>query len=766
MADPGAIVALWLVTWLFHSTLLYGGAALAERWGRLRAPAARETIWRAALLGALLTATVQVAGLVPRAPLQQWFAALARVPAAAPEPAPAPAPAPPIADEPASPSASFRMTISTSSAAADSAPAAEPAAPAEPAVLERWGAALARNWTDALLLVWVAGAAIAAARLLWLARLARAELDGRIPARGALAAEFAALCDERAVRPPPLRVAPALAGPVSLPNGEIAVPPWAAESLDVRRRRALLAHELAHQQRRDPQWQLAALGLQALLWPQPLHALARRRLSALAELQADAWAARAVRDPRAVAECLAECAERLLGRRAPAFGAAMSDDSLLVQRVDHLLEGVPMRATTSWIVRGGVLAALASAACLFPGCDIDSASWGTGVSTRVSISDDGDTSIRVWRPGYELQVDSEGAASFTDDESDVATLAPGGRFRLEETSDGVTHVYTVTANASGALDRSLTRDGAEVPLDAEGRAWLAAALPRMFTESGYDAKARVARLLAAGGPPRVLQEVERTTNDNAKAGYLGELLGSARLDADQLSAALAAAAKIDSDYELHTTLVSAMETQSLDGARFAQLLQAAGQMDSNYDLAEVLVEAARAMPADAAARTAWMAAAETMDSDYDRGRSIEAGLEHSAGDSAFAAELVALAAQHIESDYGLRTLLEKVAPRAAEPGLAAAYLQAARKLESDYERRTALIALLEAVKLDAASLSEVLDATAGLGSDYEKGEVLAELAPRVAGDAALSHRYRDVASSMADYERSQALLALDRASRL
>jgi hypothetical protein len=134
-----------------------------------------------------------------------------------------------------------------------------------------------------------------------------------------------------------------------------------------------------------------------------------------------------------------------------------------------------------------VLASLAAAACLFPGCDIDSAHWGGGDSTRVSISDDGDTSIHLWRPGYELQVESEGVATFADDESDLATLAPGGRFRLAETSDGVERVYTVTADASGALTRSLTRGGAEVPLDAEGRAWVAAALPRMFTESGYDA---------------------------------------------------------------------------------------------------------------------------------------------------------------------------------------------------------------------------------------------------------------------------------------
>jgi hypothetical protein len=261
----------------------------------------------------------------------------------------------------------------------------------------------------------------------------------------------------------------------------------------------------------------------------------------------------------------------------------------------------------------------------------------------------------------------------------------------------------------------------------------------------------------------VLQEVDRASSDHAKAEYLGELLGTAQLDADQMSAALTAASKLDSDYELHTTLVQAMQSQSLDGPRFAQLLQTAGGMQSDYDRAEVLVEAAGRMPADAAARAAWMAAAGGMGSDYDRGRSIEAGLEHSAGDSSFAAELVALSAQHLESDYSLRTVLERVAPRASEPGLAAAYLKGVQQLESDYERRTALLALLGATKLDATSLSGVLDATAGLGSDFEKGEVLQALAPSVAGDPDLSRRYREVASSMGDYERGRALVALDEA---
>ena len=723
MADPAVVAALWLATWLIHSTLLYGGAALVERW--VRAPSVREPIWRAAMLGALLTATLQVSGLVERVPLGRLLAAPATAPPVAPL---RPAATPPVPER--------GLAVSAGSAT-DAPPAAAAAAPADraaPPAWLRWRDALAAHWMEVLLCTWLAGAALAVGRLLWLGRLARAELAGRVPARGALAAEFAALCAERAVRAPPLRVAPGLSGPVSLPNGEIALPEWTARSLDPRRRRALLAHELAHQQRRDPQWQVFALGLQALLWPQPLHALGRRRLAALAELQADAWAARAVRDPRAVAECLAECAERLVHDRAAAFGAAMTDDSLLVQRVDRLLEGVPMRAPkTSWLVKGGVAAALAAAALLFPGCDIHSTyTLGSGVSTRISEDGDGNTSIQVRRGGYALDLESQGAVTFEPDESDVATLAPGGRFRLEETRAGVEHVYTVTADASGALTRSLQREGSDVPLDEQGRAWLAAALPRMFTESGFDAPARVARLLAAGGPARVLEEVDRTGNDHAKAVYLGELLGSARLDPDDVARALASAARIESDFELRAALTRALETQSLDGPRTAQLLEAAEGLGSDFERAQLLVDAAGRLPDEAGARAAWLATADGLASDFEMRRTLEAGLETSGGGASFAAELVGLASRRMSSDFELRRLLQRATAR---PG-------------------------------DAALAAACLDAADGMGSDFERCQVLKTLAPHVAHDPVLSRRYRDVAAGMSsEFERGQALVALDEASR-
>src|SRR5688572_2157063 len=54
------LVAAWLATYALHSTLLLGAAWALTRWV-VRAHGAREVIWKAALLGGLLSASVQVA---------------------------------------------------------------------------------------------------------------------------------------------------------------------------------------------------------------------------------------------------------------------------------------------------------------------------------------------------------------------------------------------------------------------------------------------------------------------------------------------------------------------------------------------------------------------------------------------------------------------------------------------------------------------------------------------------------------------------------
>ena len=55
MSETVLRAAAWLLTYALHSTLLLGAAALLAR--RVRGEAWRETLWKAALVGGIVTAT-------------------------------------------------------------------------------------------------------------------------------------------------------------------------------------------------------------------------------------------------------------------------------------------------------------------------------------------------------------------------------------------------------------------------------------------------------------------------------------------------------------------------------------------------------------------------------------------------------------------------------------------------------------------------------------------------------------------------------------
>lgn len=777
MADLSTLLptlaAAWLTTYLLHSTLLLGAVWAASRLLGARAAALRTHLWRAALVGALVTASAQTSGFVTRLPQADIDPQALRAALAWSSPAAAPT--------------AIDAAVSTPAGVAPRAPAAAPSASARDPVAPRatsnasarattWLGSLAARWTELVLmqlvvLLWAAGAALGLLRLGVLAVLARRELADRIDAPGSLRDELSLLAAAQGMAAPRLTVSAALGGPVSLPNGEIVLPEWCL-TLAPRQRAALLAHELAHQRHADPQWLSAALVLHSLLWVQPLLGVARRELAALAELEADAWAARAVDDPRALAECLARCAEHLVADRAALFGAAMADGdaghSPLMQRIDRLLEGVHMKVKeTPVTARVGVVLALVAGVFLLPGLVGGERVAFGGSSTNIHIDDDDNMSVSITRVGYQAKFAVDAKFALNDAETDVATLAAGGEFRLMEKSGGTKHEYLVEADKAGTLARSYKRDGKALPLDAVGKQWLAGALPKLLRESGVDVDGRVGRFLARGGPDAVFAEIGLIASDYARASYLGALLAQAKLDGPQLDRAVTHAGKIGSDFEKRRALSAALASQRVDAPRSVALLQVASTIGSDFERAELLVAAAEQLDAGDAVRAAWIAAAEGIGSDFELRRTLEEALDEGGKDPALVAAVLELAARRISSDFELRSLLQAATSGIGKDRVqAAAYIAASKAISSDFERREALCALLDDATLDAASLGELLDSAASIDSDFERLQVMQMAAPLVAGDAALTTRYRALSRDLDDHERGEALKALDDATRL
>ena len=358
-----AQAAAWMLTYLLHSTVLLGAAWLVARRLGGRRVAVQEALWRAALLGGLVTASLQV-GLGWRPLGAGWtIDELAGTAGGAVSPT--------IAGEALSPlpesavpavgslSAAPETIVPTGNGGSATAPA--PSGPA---------------WPLVALAAWLAGAlALGLGLAASYARLAH-RLRGRRPVReGAIAALFGRLLDRaaaagrgaRAGRPPRVALTASPRVPVPIAWGvarpEVSLPERVVRDLSPYHQESILAHELAHLLRRDPAWLAVARACEALLFFQPMNRVARARLQRLSEYRCDDRAVELTGRPVELARCLTEVASWRLAAAAALPVPTMEAGPGLGDRVLRLLApGARSERTPRWLPAAAAAALLALAA--------------------------------------------------------------------------------------------------------------------------------------------------------------------------------------------------------------------------------------------------------------------------------------------------------------------------------------------------------------------------------------------------------------------
>lgn len=299
----------WLLTYLVHSTLiLLATWAITSR--RRMSDTTRDLFWKTALVGGIVTASLQTA--VGREPLGGQLRLAPRTAGVA--------------------MPTVRLSVR------DELPRSAPRI----LVMRPRGT----RWTFGLLVVWLTTAGCG---LLWLtaghARTLRI-LGGRTPLDGTpISDRMRALLARVGVRQRvELSCSDRIASPVALAGDEVCLPRRALIELDPAEQDSMLAHEIAHLVRRDPQWLIAARVIETVLFMQPLNRLARHRLQEVAEYLCDDWAVARTNHPVTLAKCLAAVAEWVdraprmdASRLQPMSAMVESGGSPLVRRVGRIL---------------------------------------------------------------------------------------------------------------------------------------------------------------------------------------------------------------------------------------------------------------------------------------------------------------------------------------------------------------------------------------------------------------------------------------------
>lgn len=605
---------------------------------------------------------------------------------------------------------------------------------------------------------------------------------------------------------------------------------WPAE-----RRRDVLLHELAHVKRHDFLIQLIGRVACAVYWFHPLVWLAATRLREERERACDDHVLRAGAMPSVYATHLLEIARGL--RAAPATSlasVAMARPAQLATRLIDVLDArrrrdtlSPRSALPAWIAAIVLVVPLAAVAPrvaepapvsssidtipLVPAArrvktdrapitaqavvrdTLKGCSGQTKHSSSSTTAENEDMLIFTNLGGCSIRLSSHGKFQFTEDFTDIASVASGGQVTLEV--DYGAHDRRLTIRPGN--ERIFKIDGEVRPFDAEAKAWLTEVITYLLRRTGYQAEARARWILDTRGIQGLLDESGQLQGDYTRRIYYQAAVESGKLDVagyerliglaaqtissdyelaelliavsraqpltERMQAGFAAAAKsISSDYERHRVLKAALSRPGLSSAVQASMLDAAGDITSDYELATLLIELNEARPIDEGVRPAYFNAANSVESDYEHRRVLSAVVSRAGTSPAMLADVLS-SAKTISSDYELAELLIEVGGAyPLDDVLRPAFFAAASTLNSDYEHGRVLGSVLRGDVPRAVALA-VLESARGISSDHEMSELLLAVMRHVRLDDAIRAAIRADAETIgSQYDRGRVYEALSR----
>jgi hypothetical protein len=404
-----------------------------------------------------------------------------------------------------------------------------------------------------------------------------------------------------------------------------------------------------------------------------------------------------------------------------------------------------------------------------------------------------------WSDGTQkIEIKYVGAIEFTDDDTDVKSLSPGGRLEIREGGWLSSRSIEFEPDASGKILRRYWVGRSERPFEPEGRAWLSQTLPRFIRQTGIGASGRVSRILKAKGPSGVLAEISLIEGSWAKRVYFTELLKSPGLDAATVRQALEQAGRqIESDFELASLLISSDRLLGDDATRrvyfdaaksiqsdfemrrvyssalkrgpvstevLAGVLDASTAIESDFEEAQLLVQIAQLQPLDARTRAPFLRALATVDSDFECRRVVSAVVRADQSPDTLATMLDPSLA--IDSDFEQAQFLIDVAKSQSLDGtLRAPFFTAVETIDSSFERGRVLQTVVKRGNLPPETVVAVLRAAQNMGSNHETSQVLMSLAAthQISGEA--RQLYVSAAERLGDFEQGRALTALVKAER-
>ena len=364
--------------------------------------------------------------------------------------------------------------------------------------------------------------------------------------------------------------------------------------------------------------------------------------------------------------------------------------------------------------------------------------------------------------GLRVKVRINGKVEFNDDYTEIVSISNGGSLSILEERNGVTRKFEATHSTDGSIKRSYYVQDELRTLDSEGRAWLSRMLLDTVRQSGYDAKARVQRILTQRGANGVPEEISQIKSDYAKKIYFVELLSTGNLDANTAQRVIRQATReVSSDYEKAQILTKTGDLFLDNEAIRAAYLEGVNSISSDYEKSRVLQNLLKREDLSKATIEQIIKASSLISSDYEKTRVLMKVASLGKNEEAIYNALLE-ASKTVRSDYEKARLLLKAAEVSGNnEGARNAYLEGVRTISSDYEKGRVLQALLKQEGISKETLKRIIKVASSISSDHEAANLLIKIASLSSGDEAIRNALVEASKSISsEHDRGRVLNAV------
>ncbi len=216
----------------------------------------------------------------------------------------------------------------------------------------------------------------------------------------------------------------------------------------------------------------------------------------------------------------------------------------------------------------------------------------------------------------------------------------------------------------------------------------------------------------------------RIKSDYEKRRAFTALLSKDGLSAATVGQILAGTKGMDSDYELAELLIEVSSRYAIAPATRRYYLDALGTIQSDYEYRRVVTALAKRNPLPAEFSREILGHAATHMKGYELAELLIT-MDKSAGRDRGLALALLDAAGHLDSDYEHGRVLKDLVAQRPDTEVVVQLLKQAPSVKSAYERAELLLAVARTYRVDGALHDAYVDAARSIDSDYERGRALA-----------------------------------------